>query len=104
MESARVRFDRCHDFETKRKFFLDYVEKIVFTNDKVQLYGSVPVKLKAYDDRDQPTQLAKIEFCIKGEIPREATRGRKNRKSDFRVPITRQEYDNLSVGGKPVYS
>lgn len=92
-ESARVRFEQCHDFENMRRFFLDYVEKIVFTNDKVQLHGSVPVKLKAYDDRDQPTQLAKIEFCIKGEIPREATRGRKDRKPDFKILLSREKYN-----------
>lgn len=92
VESAKVRFEQLHDFDTKRKFFLDYVEQITFLNNKVQIHGSVPVKLKAYDDKNQTTQLAKIEFCIKDEIPLAATRGRKNRKPNFKFSIARYQY------------
>lgn len=67
-ESAKVKFAECSDFETRRNFLLDHVEKIVHMNDTIEIHGSVPVKLKAYDSPDQITELAKIEFCIKDKV------------------------------------
>lgn len=64
-DNAKTRFERCIDFETKRRFILDYIEKIIYENGKVEIHGSVPIKLKAYEDENQNTELAKIEFCIK---------------------------------------
>ena len=63
-ESVRIQLEKCIDFETKRQFMLDYIEKIVYLNDTVEIHGSVPVKLKAYEDQDQSAETAKIEFCI----------------------------------------
>jgi hypothetical protein len=67
-DNAKTRFDRVIDFDTKRQFILDYVEKIVYQNNKVEIHGSVPIKLKAYEESN--SELAKIEFCIKGVISR----------------------------------
>ncbi len=69
-DGARIRFEKAADFESKRQFLLNYIEKIVYWNDKVELYGSVPVKLKIYEGKETNTELAKIEFCIKDTIPR----------------------------------
>ncbi|OGH80862.1 MAG: hypothetical protein A3I29_03790 [Candidatus Magasanikbacteria bacterium RIFCSPLOWO2_02_FULL_44_11] len=41
---------KCLDFNTKRQFLLDYVEKVSYREGQVTLRGSVPVKLKAYTD------------------------------------------------------
>ncbi len=68
--TAKIRFNRAKDFESKRKFLLDYVDKITYFDDNVVFHGSVPVKLKAYEDPDQPTEVSKIEFSIENKITR----------------------------------
>lgn len=45
--------------------------KIIYSNDEVTVCGSVPVKLKAYEDPDQHTEVSKIDFNIPGEITRQ---------------------------------
>jgi hypothetical protein len=67
-DNAKTRFDRATDFDTKRQFILDYIEKIVYNNEKVEIHGSVPIKLKTYEESD--SELARIEFCIKGLVSR----------------------------------
>lgn len=94
-ETAKIRFEKCTDFETKRQFLLDYVGKIVYWNEKVEFHGNVPVQLKVYEDRQQKTELAKLEFCIKDTIKRMERLGRHNRKPNFDMQITRKEFDTL---------
>jgi hypothetical protein len=67
-EMARVRLSECKDFPTKRQFLLDYVEKIIFLNDKVSLFGSVPIITKGRTDEFETT--AKIDFKIDGRVKR----------------------------------
>lgn len=69
--NAKLRFQKAKDFETKRQFVLDYIEKIVYLKGKVELHGHIPVKLKMYDDKNQNTELAKIEFCIRDQISKQ---------------------------------
>lgn len=69
-ESAASRFERCSNPEAKRQFLLDHIEKIVYLNDEVEVRGSVPIRLKAYDDPDQTSEASKIGFYIKGKINR----------------------------------
>lgn len=69
-DGARIKFEKSDDFETKRQFLQNYILKIIYWNDKVELHGSVPVKLKIYGGKETNTELAKIEFCIKDTIPR----------------------------------
>lgn len=66
-EAAKTRLNRCNDFDARRKFVLDYIERIVYCNDNVSIYGSVPVRLKSYE-KDQPTESSKIEFKISDRI------------------------------------
>ena len=61
-ENDKARFSNCTDFDTKRQFLLDFVEKVVFKRDTIKLLGAVPVRLKEYEDPDQPTDVSKIEF------------------------------------------
>lgn len=91
-EMLKIKFEKCLDFETKRQFLMEYIEKIVYWNDKVELHGSVPVKLKTYEDRGQTTELAKIEFCIKDTIERMERFGRNNRQPNY-IQVTRKEHD-----------
>jgi hypothetical protein len=70
-EAVRARLKRCFDFESRRQFVLDYIEKIVSTNDHVAVYGSVPVKLANYDDADSSSDASTIGFSIEGRVSRE---------------------------------
>jgi site-specific DNA recombinase len=75
-ESLKVRLNRCSDFDMKRKFVLDYVEKIVYNNDSVVLRGSVPVKMKAYESSDL-AEASKLEFKLSDRISASERLGRK---------------------------
>lgn len=57
-ETAKIRFEKCLDFETQRKFLLDYIERITFWNDRIEVRGSVPILSEKGDGG------SKIEFCI----------------------------------------
>lgn len=61
--TARMNFEKCKDFDSKRQFLLEYVEKIVYQNEDVAIYASVPIQ----DGRDESEQ-SKIEFRILGKI------------------------------------
>ena len=67
-EIAKTRLDQATSFKTKREFLQEYIEKIVYINKKLALYGSVPIKLKAYEDPDQPSGVSKIGFCIENLV------------------------------------
>lgn len=61
-EAARVRYEKCVNFETKRQFLLDYIGKVVYWNDKTALCGSVPIVVRV-NDRDETQRLEfKIEI------------------------------------------
>jgi hypothetical protein len=63
-----TRLEKCIDFDSKRQFLLDYVEKIIHEKNCIYLYGSVPIKLKAYEDSSQPLGASNLRFCIKNKI------------------------------------
>lgn len=67
-EIAKDRFEQSTNPETKRQFLLDYIEKVVYLNKKVTLCGSIPVKLKAYEDPNQPSESSRVRFHIEKEL------------------------------------
>lgn len=69
-EAVKTRWAICKNYDLQRKFMLDFVEKIIYNNTNVTLIGSVPVKLKTYEDPDQPSEASKLEFRIEGQIKR----------------------------------
>jgi hypothetical protein len=69
-QSVKARLEKCVNFDSKRQFLLDYVEKIIYQKDHITLYGSIPIKLKAYEDPDQPSKASKIGFSIGSKIDR----------------------------------
>ena len=75
-ETIKTRLSRCSDFDAKRKFVLDFIEKIVYNNDHVRIYGSVPVKLKSYST-ETPTESSKIEFSLIDRISASERLGRR---------------------------
>jgi hypothetical protein len=41
-ERARARFERCDDFDARRQFLLDHIERVVYHPRSVELVGSIP--------------------------------------------------------------
>ena len=65
-----MRYQQCVDFETKRQFLLDYVEKVTYWKDKLAVHGAVPVLLKQeYADTNEilDSETNKVEFCIESK-------------------------------------
>jgi hypothetical protein len=69
-EAVRARLEQCSDFDSKRQFVLDHIEKIVFTNDHVAVYGSVPVKLPMHEASNHSGETTNIGFSIDGFVDR----------------------------------
>jgi len=90
-ETAKIRFEKCNNFEIRRQFLLDYVGKIVHSNDKIEFYASVPIQIKS-QDKEQNLDMAKIEFCIRDSISMSERRNRKYRQIGCSY-ITKSEYD-----------
>ncbi len=63
-KSIKNKLRKCNDFNSKRQLALEHIQKIVFTNGQVKVYGSIPIQLKAYEDPDQTSEARKIEFII----------------------------------------
>jgi site-specific DNA recombinase len=63
--TARARFEACDDFDDKRAFLRDYVERIVFDRGRITILGSLPL------DGPSPRTLP---FRIEGEIAKGSKR------------------------------
>jgi hypothetical protein len=64
--SARARFEECADFDAKRQFLADRVERVIYNRYKVTIAGSVPAH--------SPSGDTKLQFRIEGEIDQKAVR------------------------------
>jgi hypothetical protein len=69
--SARVRFQACADFDSKRQFLVGHLERVIYSRYSVTIAGSVPVQSTSGD--------TKLQFRIKGEIDRKAVRSRRRK-------------------------
>ncbi len=69
-ESVRSRLNLCNNSEKTREFLKDYITKVIYNNTSVTVVGSIPIKLKAYDDPDQVSDASKIQFRVEGKIKR----------------------------------
>ena len=72
-ETAEARFRGCVDFETRRQFLIDFVEKVEFSNDRLAVYGAVPVKVKQeYEESEHiiDAETNKLAFCIESTTVR----------------------------------
>ena len=63
---ANARFQACTDFDTKRRFLLDHIERIIYDRYKVTVVGSIPIQ--AFSGN------TKLRFEINGEIDRKRVR------------------------------
>jgi site-specific DNA recombinase len=64
--SARARFQECADFDAKRHFLVEHVERVIYNRYKVAIAGSVPVQSASGE--------TKLQFRIQGEIEQKAVR------------------------------
>jgi DNA invertase Pin-like site-specific DNA recombinase len=64
--SARARLEACADFDAKRQFLMEHVERVIFNRYKVTVTGSVPVQSASGE--------TKLQFRIEGEIDGKAVR------------------------------
>ena len=92
-ELVRIQFAKCVDFDSKRQFLLDHIDKIVYWTDKVEFHGLIPIELNVYEGNRHKTESAKIPFCIKDTIGRNERFGRHDRRPNFNIQITRKEFD-----------
>jgi Recombinase zinc beta ribbon domain len=61
--NAQVRFEACNDFDTRRQFLVDHVERVIYNHSKVTIVGSVPVASVSGVQ-------TKLQFRIEGQIDR----------------------------------
>jgi len=59
-QNIRLRYEKCNDFDTKRQFCLDFIDKIIHRSDGFTLYGHVPV--------GEMADKIKLEFKIEKSI------------------------------------
>jgi hypothetical protein len=66
--NANARFQACGDFDGKRQFLVDHVERVIYNRYKVTVVGSVPVQTASGQ--------ARLQFRIRAEIDKSAVRRR----------------------------
>lgn len=64
--NANARFQACADFDAKRQFLADHVERVIFNRYKVTITGFVPIQSASGE--------TKLQFRIAGEIDKSAVR------------------------------
>jgi hypothetical protein len=67
-QTARPRFEKAVDFDAKRQFLLDHVEKIIYNRHHVVVTGSVSVKPLGRETGSEPEHVRKLEYRIEGRI------------------------------------
>jgi hypothetical protein len=86
-QAAKLRLQMARDFDAKRQFLLDHVEKIVYNRYHVVVIGSVPVKPIGREGTTDPEHVRKLEYRIEGRIDTSKlhTRPRKKFAEDGRL-------------------
>jgi site-specific DNA recombinase len=88
--SAKARFQACADFDAKRQFLVEHVERVIYNRYKVTIAGSVPVQSASGE--------TKLPFRIEGEIDEKAVRsGTYSREAVYRRAGT-QKLDQTHIG------
>lgn len=67
-KNIKEQFSLCSDFDSKRKFLLDYISKITFyrkskAHMKVSVYGTIPITVQAPESQTIPVEF-KIERIV----------------------------------------
>jgi len=64
--NANARFQTCGDFDAKRQFLVDHVDRVIYTGYKITILGSVLVQTASGQVR--------LQFRIRAEIDKSAVR------------------------------
>lgn len=75
----KSRFYNLSDYDSKRSFVLEFINKVIFYNEKVEILGSVPI-----------TNEINLSFLISDKIPRtvrNVKEGRRTRNSAKRITL-----------------
>lgn len=64
-ETAKARFEKCLNFETKRQFLLDFIEEVVYVPGNIVVKGFISLQLPTRADLDR-SETNRIEFSIEG--------------------------------------
>ena len=72
--TGNARLQACTDFDEKRQFLKDHVERVIFNRYKITIMGSVPVRL--------PSGETTLKFRIEGEINKWEVRANAARMSE----------------------
>ena len=59
-ENARLRYEKCTDFQKRRMFYIEYIKKILHARDDISLFGEIPLG----ENGDE----GKLEYEIKTTI------------------------------------
>ncbi len=66
--AATAQLEKCTDFNSKRGFLLDHIEKITYHRYQVTIHGSVPITLHSHSNLDHQDRALEIPFRIEGAI------------------------------------
>ncbi len=87
-KEIKGRLDKCIDFNTKRQFILDCINKVAYRNNQISVYGAISIGT------------TKLEFAIKKKIDRIKLRNQileEDRKNNVQgMPIGRNKFGKLS--------
>jgi hypothetical protein len=64
-ERAKTRLEACSDFDSKRRFLVEHIEKVIFRSGKVTVVGSVPIPQTQGENASLEPAL---QFRIEAEI------------------------------------
>jgi hypothetical protein len=92
--NAQARFEGCTDFDTKRQFLLDHVEREIYNHSKVTIVGSVPV---ASVSPGQTKLQFRIPVCASSSVRETGS------PSEFRTVVCRatSEFKTEAPRGRP---
>jgi hypothetical protein len=63
--NAKLKFEKLTNFDSKRKFIMEHISKVVFYVEKIEVHGNVVI------ESDDSKEKISIPFCIYDKIPRE---------------------------------
>jgi uncharacterized protein YqgQ len=67
-ERVRARFERCCDFDARRHFLIDHIERVIYHPRNVVLVGSIPADLAGWGEAEQTKEA--LHFRIQGTMRR----------------------------------
>ncbi len=93
-ESAKLRYKQCNDFEAKRQFLIDYVDKIIYMNDRLTVQGFVPVTVTQHG---KESETSRVEFRIEVGASKEFRNQYDKQSGDASITHTFAKSENKKI-------